>query len=139
MEKQILKDETRSSRQLILTDSCVRKEEFTYPKHFESDELAFKKDELTQVCLKLGKLVEEKKTVSKEFNTNIKIAKVEQAGILNSLRTGMEEVTEEVFLLDDQDSGKMGYYNKEGELVYERPLMPEEKQLRIIKQTAVNQ
>jgi len=134
MEKQILKDENRLNRKQILIDSCVKKESFTYPKQFASEELDFKKDELTQHCMRLSKLKDEKKEISKQFNADIKATTALLSSTLNSLRTGQEEVTEDVYLLDDQESGKMGYYNKLGELVYERPLMSEEKQLRIAKQ-----
>jgi len=133
MELQILPTENPKERKQILIDSCVKTESFTYPKHFNDDELSLKKDELSQHDIKLDILEQEKKKVTTELNNDIKELKTDRKYTLNCVRTGMEEVTEKVYLLDDQEQGKMGYYNGDGKLVYQRPLMPEEKQLRITK------
>ncbi len=47
------------------------------------------------------------------------------------IRTQVEEVTEDVYLLKDIEESKMGYYSKEGKLVFERNLRPEEQQYSI--------
>ncbi|CAA0253756.1 hypothetical protein V2605_03600 [Tenacibaculum maritimum] len=133
MDKKILQLENRNERKQILKDSCVKTETFTYPKQFTPEELSLKKDELSQQDIQLDNLEGEKKKVTTEFNNDIKELKNERKHTLTCVRTGMEEVTEQVFLLDDQEVGKMGYYNESGILVYERPLMPEERQLRISK------
>ena len=51
---------------------------------------------------------------------------------ITKIRSGIEEVTGDVFLMDNQETGEMGYYNEKGELVYTRLLMQDERQLRII-------
>lgn len=43
----------------------------------------------------------------------------------------MEEVTDEVYLMKDMKEMKMGYYSKEGKLVFERGLRPDEMQFSI--------
>ncbi len=133
MEQKILQSETPSERRQILKDSCVKMQEFTYAKEFTKDELASKKDELSQQDIKLDKLEEEKKEITQEFNASIKKLKTERKTTLSCVRTGKEEVTEDVYLLDEQDEGIMGYYNHDGVLVYSRPLLPNERQLRISK------
>ncbi len=133
MDKNILQSETPSERRQILKDSCVKIQEFTYAKEFTKDELASKKDELSQQDIKLDKLEEEKKEITQEFNANIKKLKTERKTTLSCVRTGKEEVTEDVYLLDEQDEGVMRYYNQDGVLVYSRPLLPNERQLRISK------
>jgi hypothetical protein len=132
MDKKVLQTESASERKRILQDTCVRAEEFTYSKQFTPEELTHKKDELAQQDIKLERLEVEKKEVTTDYNTRIKVLKEDRSKTLNGVRTGVEEVTEQVYLLDDQESKKMGYYNSKGELVYERPMMPEERQLRIV-------
>jgi hypothetical protein len=46
-------------------------------------------------------------------------------------RSQVEEVHEEVYLLKDIEQSKMGYYSKEGILVFERNLRPDEMQYSI--------
>jgi hypothetical protein len=50
---------------------------------------------------------------------------------LQKIRTGMEEINDDVFLMKDLEENKMGYYSKEGKLVFERNLKPEEMQYSI--------
>jgi hypothetical protein len=135
MDNNILQTTNPKDREQYLKDTCVKTETFTYPKKFSPEELALKKDILSQQDINLDNLEAKKREVTTEFNNNIKELKIERKHTLTCVRTGMEEVTEMVFLIDDQEEGKMGYYNKKGELVYERPLMPEERQLRILNQT----
>lgn len=47
------------------------------------------------------------------------------------IRSQVEEVSEEVYLMKDIEEGKMGYYSKEGRLVFERMLRPDEMQFSI--------
>jgi hypothetical protein len=61
---------------------------------------------------------------------------------LQKIRTGMEEINDDVFLMKDLEENKMGYYSKEGKLVFERNLKPEEMQYSIadysLKQTGTD-
>jgi len=132
MEKQLLQNETQSERKIVLRDTCLKMEEFTYSKQFTQEELTHKKDELSQQDIKLEKLEQEKKEVVADFAARIKAVKEDRLQTLNQVLTGAEEVTEQVYLLDDQEEKKIGYYNADGLLVYERPLMPDERQLRIV-------
>jgi hypothetical protein len=51
---------------------------------------------------------------------------------LGLIGTGVKEVTEGLYLLEDQQEGQMGYYNACGVLIRQRPLRPNEKQFRIV-------
>jgi len=138
MEKQILQTESRNKRKQILRDTCVKAKQFTYPKTFTPEEMTLKKDELSQHDIKLEILEKEKKQTVEGMNKGIKEVKTERSYTLNCVRTGMEEVTEQVYLLDDQESGNMGFYNQDGELVYTRLLLKEERQLRMNNLRTVN-
>jgi len=138
MDKQILRHETKNERKQILQDTCIKIDEFTYSRQFSAEELAVKKDELTQHDIVLDKLESEKKDVTAVLNEKLKKVKQERAIMLNHVRTGAEEVTEKVFLLDAQEEGKMGYYNEDGVLVYDRSLLSDEKQMRLQIKTGIS-
>ena len=58
---------------------------------------------------------------------------------MSELRSGVREFNEEVFLLADQEEGMMGYYTQTGVLVQQRPLLQEERQLRISRNVAIGE
>lgn len=138
MEKTILQNETEAERIQILKDSCEKTELFTYPRAFPSEEIIKKKDEVVFKTNKLFKLDELKKEKVAEMNTEIKDLKVDQIQLVNEVTTGKEDITDDVYLLAEQDEGVMGYYSRDGELVYERPLLPTERQLSIMTKLKSN-
>lgn len=135
MEEKILQSESVQSRIQTLRDNCVRTEEMTYSRKFTPEEMIIQKDELSKQDLKLEREEAEKKRITAEFNERIKKIKLERSRILEGVCTGVEEVTEMVYLLDDQEEKRMGYYTSKGILVHERPLAPDENQLRITGKT----
>lgn len=73
-----------------------------------------------------------------DLASKIQIAKAEMKPIAqdiqklqNAIKHREMNVVETVYLLADQSTGEMEYYNEEGLCVYTRPLRPEEKQFRI--------
>ncbi len=131
MEKQILQDEGKIRRVELLRDSAQSVEDFAYPRSLDPDELAHLKDKYSQQAIKLSKATEAKKEFTDNWNVEMKPVKTEMAAIMSKLRTKIEEINEPVYLIPDFDVSKMGYYNAAGNLVYERPLMPDEKQFSL--------
>lgn len=132
MDQQILQAEKAAERKEILKNSCARTEELTYSKKYTPDELILKKDELTQQDIQLHKLEMKKKEAMADFTAQLKELKEDRLITMGNVRTGVEEVTEVVYLMDDQETREMGYYNGNGHLVYSRPLMQDERQMRIV-------
>lgn len=131
MDQRILIGHSASERLTILRDSADKKETFTYPKSLDDDELKILKDEFTQNAIKLAKHDEAKKEFMEDLKALVKPLKIEMDSQMRKIRSKVLEVTEDVYLISDQDAGMMGYYNQNGELVYQRSLMQDEKQLRI--------
>ena len=132
MEQQFLQNESPKVRLQALKDSAEKVETFTYPKQLTDDELSLLKDEMVKDSVKLAKLEDEKKEFSTSHKSKVKPLKQSFSITLNKLRSKVDEVTEEVYLLADQEEGLMGYYNADGKLVHVRVLKPEERQHRII-------
>jgi len=75
---------------------------------------------------------DQKLKVAKEiFKAATKPVKQTIAKNLQMIRSQVEEISEEVYLLKDVEEGKMGYYSKEGNLVFERNLRADEMQYSI--------
>ncbi len=132
MDIKILQDVSEKERKEILQNSADKKEVFTYPKSLGDKEVTFLKDEYTKNAIAYAKQEELKKEFMEDFKSKVKPLKLEMSTQMTRIRNKVEEVTEDVYLVSDQDSDTMGYYNVKGELVYHRPLMPEEKQLKIV-------
>lgn len=133
MEKKLLQDVSKNERLQYLKDSCYRVEQFTYPRQLSLEELELEKHDFTQNAIKVAIADQKLKIARDEFKALAKPLKLEMKHQMDKIRSSIEEITGDVFLMDDQDNNLMGYYNSEGELVYQRGLMQAEKQLRILK------
>ena len=131
MDRVLFQDMTPGERAKMLADNAEAKENFQYPKELSPDEIAELKDELSSESITLSKLEERKKELMDEIKSEIKPVKDEVNRVLQLLRTRIEEVEEEVYLIADQEEGMMGYYNQDGKLVHQRLLRGNEKQFRI--------
>lgn len=138
MDRVLFQEMTPGERVKMLADNAEKKEEFQYPRELSPDEIAELKDELSSESITLSKLEEKKKELMDEMKAEIKPVKAEVQRILQLLRTRIEEVEEEVYLIADQEEGMMGYYNSKGELVHQRLLRGNEKQFRITSNQKIN-
>ncbi|WP_370214812.1 hypothetical protein [Mesoflavibacter profundi] len=135
MDLKILQDVSASERKEVLRNSADKKEVFTYPKTLDAKEVTHLKDEYTKNAIALAKHEEAKKEFNEDFKAKVKPLKLEMSSQMTRIRSKVEEITEDVYLISDQENELMCYYNALGELVYHRPLMPEEKQLTLVDKT----
>lgn len=132
MEQFLLQNEPHQRRLEALKDSAEKIETFTYPKVLTPEEITNIREEYTQNAIKMAKLDEAKKEYMDEHKADAKPITTEMSEQMKMIRSKVKEITEQVYHIADQDEGVMSYYNAKGELVYQRPLLPNEKQLRII-------
>lgn len=137
MDAKILTGSSRQDRLQILKDTADKKETFTYPRALASTEVTHLKDEYTKNAIALAKLDERKKEFMVEWKADVKPLSSEMSVQMTRIRSKVEEITEDVFLISDQEDDIMGYYNAAGVLVYQRPLMPEEKQLSLVDKAQI--
>jgi hypothetical protein len=131
MEKQILKGESASDRLEQLKNSAEKVESFSYPREMSTGEIQELQSHLSQDMISVDQEEQKLKVAKEIFKAATKPVKQTIAKNLQMIRTQVEEVTEDVYLLKDIEEGKMGYYSKEGKLVFERNLRPEEQQYSI--------
>lgn len=126
MEKFILPNATPEERVKILEDSADKMEEFSYTKPFTKEQIQCFKDELSTAMIELNEIEDEFKTVKDEFKAKMKPLKEEAKILLTDIKNKAQFVKEKCFVV--YEDGNAGYYNSEGVLVYQRPLLPGEKQ-----------
>lgn len=132
MDVKILQDVGAIERKQLLRDSAVKTELFTYPKALDAQEVTHLKDEYTKNAIDMAKHEERKKEFMEAWKSEVKPLRLEMAQQMTRIRSRVDEITEDVYLLADRDSSEMGYYNANGILVYHRPLMPHENQFSIV-------
>lgn len=129
MEKLLLQDMDPTERIKTLEDSADKVEELNYTKPFTKEQLLIFKDELSTTMIELNVIEEEFKEVKDSFKAKMKPLREEAKALLTDIKNKAEFVKEKCFVMYDRDSA--GYYNAEGVLVYQRPLLPGEKQKTI--------
>jgi hypothetical protein len=95
---------------------------------FTESEIAITQDSFFQNSLKLNAIQEEFSKVAEGFKAKIKELKLTVMCNLIDLRNGYNESEEKCFLIDDQENGVMEYYTEKGDMVFSRPLRPDERQ-----------
>jgi len=131
MEKKILINESPGDRLEQLKNSADKVELFSYPRELSNGEIQELQSHLSQDMITVDKADQKLKVAKEEFKAATKPVKQTIAKNLQMIRSQVEEVTEEVYLLKDVEEGKMGYYSKDGILVFERNLRPDEQQYSI--------
>jgi len=131
MQKQILQHESPGDRLEQLKNSADKIENFSYPRELSNGEIQELQSNLSQDMIFVDKKEQDLKVAKEIFKSATKPVKQTIAKNLGLIRTQVEEVNEEVYLLKDIEEGKMGYYSKDGILVFERNLRPDEMQYSI--------
>lgn len=120
LDKFILPKATLQERISTLTDSCDAMERISYDKKLtpaERDEL---KHILSEDLIALNRLDEENAEFKATMKARMTPHKEAVKETTATLRRGATSVEERCFKLIDPSQKLVGYYNDEGELVYER-------------------
>lgn len=73
-----------------------------------------------------------KKTPCPYFKERLKPLNEEKTKLLSDLKNKSEYVNAPCYKIIDNDNREVGFYNKLGELVYSRPIQPQEMQKTIM-------
>ena len=131
LDKELGKDIALEERASFLEDNCDAVEEVTYSRAFEPEELALKREQLTDASIKIADIEEEKKEVMDGFKGRLKPLQEQKADAIKALRDKSQTVTEKCYKFLDEDTKMVGFYNKEGNLVSSRPAFQRELQKTI--------
>ena len=129
MDQKLLQNESAIERQRILENSADRIEEFSYTKPFTPDQIGVFKDELSSAMIDLNLLEDELAGIKDQYKAKMKPLKQQTRTLLTNIKNKSEFVNEKCYVI--QEGNEAGYYNSDGVLVYQRPLLPGEKQKSI--------
>lgn len=133
MEKsseQYFKSLSTPERITALRENAVEKYNKNVIRHYSEEELADMKHKLSDEDIRIADAEQEKKDMTKEINGRIKAYKSSHSHLLKGIRNKYWESNEEVYDLDNQDTGHMETYDVDGNLIGTRRLTPAEKQTR---------
>lgn len=128
MDKVLGQEYEGKARIDFLRDNCDAVEDLGYTKQLPNEEIEALKDRLVENNIQLRDVRADKKAANKEFNDQIKQLEESNDEITGKLKAKSEFVTEACFKFVDTETREVGYYNREGLLVYCRPGRPEEMQ-----------
>lgn len=133
-----ISEKSPSKRRELLDGIAYKREEGNYTRTLDPQEIAEAKSKLAESAIRTAGILEEKKEVMDVFKERTKEQKIIHDEHLNSVKFGSKNVEGSLFLVDDQESGVMAYFDDRGICVKLRPLMPEERQGVIRMNTASN-
>jgi chromosome segregation ATPase len=131
MEQKMFAGDSPEKRRQMLYDNCEKIEELEYRREFDSEELAELKDHLSRFLIQLNTLEEELEEIKNEYKEKTKPLKQTIKETMNKVRDGSELVKQQCYKFMDWDEKQVGFYNDDGELVMERPMMKSERQSTI--------
>lgn len=108
----------------------------SWSRGIEDEEVERLRAVLAKKYHEMEKVKEEKRQATKEYNKEIKDLEKAMGEISPVIASGSRLVEEEVYGEPNHETNKMEFYDVHGELVFERPLKSNERQLSITGKTA---
>jgi hypothetical protein len=105
--------------------------ETSYTKNLTEEEVLEKKDEYSEIGIKLSDLSKSKKEAIDKFKLLEKEPKAQSSILLEAIKFKSEQKYGKLFLIDDQEAGIMYSFDVHGICVETRALTKSEKQTKI--------
>ena len=137
MEKFIGQDiENLQEREQFIKDNAECIETMGYSKPLKSSVIDKLKEQLANTTIEKEEVEADKKAANQQYNADLKNLRTTIGDIAEKLKSKNEYVNEGCYKLVDEEEKMVGYYNKEGMLVYERQARLEELQPKLFKMNA---
>jgi hypothetical protein len=137
LELQLLQDVPLEDRETTISSMAYGiSENEMISRQLTEEEIQTHKQSLFEVDVEIDEMEESFKEVKKAHKESMKSIRRARAEHIRALRYRSYSEKGTLYLIDDQESGMMGYYDGNGVLVSSRPLKPEERQLSILTQVA---
>ena len=127
MQEIFLPDVPMEQREQLMRDSCDEGVEKSYTRRYTQAEINKVRAELADGFIELNQLQGELDVIKAEFKGKMKPIQEKNSQRIHNLKSGGEFVTTECYKFVDEDEGRVGFYDPQGHLLEERPIMPEEK------------
>jgi seryl-tRNA synthetase len=125
-------------RNEMLRANADKIEEKTYQKAFDKEEILEMKINLSDYSVEIANLQAELERISSPIKEKIKAAQKRIEGLVDYVRLGSRQVTEDCYKFVDFKEESVAYYNTEGDLIFARNLNSEDAQKTIHSAMRVN-
>lgn len=113
-------------RRQFLLDNADSVVEMDYHKPFDAEELAQKKTELSEACIRINDLEEDIKQYRESVNEELKPLKTQRQELLEDIKSKGRMVKEKCYCFIEHEEKMACFYNGEGVLVSSRPATRDE-------------
>lgn len=129
--KQFMPEATEKERLMIMQENAAKIEQTTYQKVLTPDELAARREDLADNCIKLNEKEDDLNEIKSDFKAVMDPLKKTNKILLTEIKTKQSTIDGTLFHMANYDDGMMETYDNEGMLISSRRLRPEEKQQNI--------
>jgi hypothetical protein len=98
------------------------------PEYFTASELSDLREDFTNAAAEISDIEAEKKAAVANFNEMIKPKKLENAGLLKTIKRGYEEKEKTVYDIKDFKAGMVYTYDEKAVLISSRRMNPADRQ-----------
>lgn len=131
MEQKLFQDVPENEREAMLEANCHEREIMPVQKHFTEQEINEKRSEYLSNSIAIRRAIEKLKLAKEVYASETKRPIDENNYLLQNIRMGYIEVEEDVYLMADWENRTMLYYDKRGEFLKSRKMLPHERQTKI--------
>lgn len=126
--KQFMPDVSPKERLMLLQENAAKVEQTTYQKALTPDELAARREDLADDCIKLNQFEDELKEVKDDYKLKMDPLKTANKTRLLEIKTKQSTTDGTLYHIANHQESIMETYDSEGLFVSSRRLRPEEKQ-----------
>jgi len=139
MQEIFLPEVPVEQREQLMRDNCDEVVEKSYTRRYTQNETNQVRAALADGYIELNELQTELDVIKAEFKGKMKPIQERNAQYIKNLKSGGEFVTTPCYKFVDEEENRVGFYDPQGHLLEERPMMPEEKinLFRSVRQEAV--
>ncbi len=126
--KQFMPGVTAKERTMLLQDNAAKVEVTTYQRVLSLDELADRREDLADNCIKLNQKEDELKEIKDGFKVEMDPLKIKNKLLLTEIKTKQATVDGTLYHIANHEDQMMETYDNDGMLISTRRLRPDEKQ-----------
>lgn len=131
MDQKIFQEIPESQRETALEANCLKAEEQDIPKYFTEDEKLQMRADLSMNLIHIGRQDVILQKAKDAYKAATKAQYDQNDYIIKNLDLGFQNVTTQVYVFPDFDSGMIGTYDNLGNLLESRRMRPEERQMKV--------
>jgi len=120
--------EQRESRLEAISEGVETKE---YAVFLSPEEQQSRQAELSRLIMQEERIADEKKEIVDEFKDRLKPVVSARKDLIGELKNGSRIEEGKVFKVLDEENKQVGFYNNRGQLVQQRPMTYDDRQLSI--------